>query len=94
MKDLFTASGREHLAKLALSPADCFVADQLTAELDHFRGQLREMDRRLKEFAAAAPPAEREARAVLATMPGVGKATIDVVPANWETYGDFALRSR
>lgn len=79
VKHLFTVAGREHLENLALSAADRFVTNQLTAELDHYQGQLHEMDRRLKEFAAAAPAAEREARAVLATMPGVGKVTVDVV---------------
>jgi transposase len=41
--------------------------------------QVVQVCKRLKEFAAEAPPKEAEARAKLKTIPGVGPVTIDVV---------------
>lgn len=76
---LFTGEGREHLARTALNPADRFVADQLLAELDFQLAQRSAVDRRLVEFAASASIAEREARAVLESVPGVGPVTIEIV---------------
>jgi transposase len=76
---LFTVGGREHLRSVALSPADRFVAEQLLAELDHYQGQIADLDRHLREFAKTAPVVEREARALLATMPGMGPVTINAV---------------
>lgn len=78
-KDLFTADGLAHLAAVPLSDAARFVADQLLAEYHALRGQLKELTARLKAFAAEAPTAEAEARAVLQTIPGVGPVTVDVV---------------
>jgi transposase len=78
-KDLFTAAGWEGLQAVAISPADRFVLDQLDAGWRHLEGQLRELAARLKAFAAEAPPREAEARAKLATIPGVGPVTVDVV---------------
>jgi transposase len=56
-----------------------FVLDQLYAEWQHLEAQLRDLTRRLKEFAAAAPPHEAEARAKLKTAPKIGPVTIDVI---------------
>ena len=78
-KDLFTAAGLAHLAAVPLSDAARFVADQLMAEYHALRQQLKELTARLKAFAAEAPTAEAEARAVLRTIPGVGPVTVDVV---------------
>jgi transposase len=78
-KDLFTTEGLAHIAAAPLSDAARFVVDQLLAELGALRGQLKDLTARLKAFAAAAPVAEAEARAVLATIPGVGPVTVDVV---------------
>jgi transposase len=78
-KDLFTAAGLAHLAAAPLNEADRFVADQLVAEYHGLRAQLRALAERLKQFAAAAPTAEAEARAVLRTIPGVGPVTVEVV---------------
>lgn len=77
--DLFRADGLEHLAAVALSPADRFVVDQLRDEWEHRLEQLGAIDRRLRAFAREAPAAEREARAALRTIPGVGPVTVDVV---------------
>ena len=76
---LFTLAGREHLAQAPLHACDRFVADQLLAELDFQQAQQRAVDRRLVEFAASAPMAEREARAVLESVPCVGPVTTEIV---------------
>ena len=55
------------------------MLDQLHAGWQHLEGQLKALAERLKEFAAAAPAKEAEARAKLATIPGVGPVTVDVV---------------
>jgi transposase len=79
-RNLFTAEGLAYLRdQVAVSPADRFVLDQLLAELDHANGQLAVADRRLRQFAREAPLAEREARASLGSVPGVGAVTVDVV---------------
>ena len=88
-KDLFTAAGWEGLGKVELRPSDRFVLDQLHAAWRHLEGQLRDLAQRLKEFAAAAPPREAEARAKLRTVPGVGPVTIDVVVSELGDVGRF-----
>ena len=55
------------------------MLDQLHAQWQHLEDQLQDLAKRLKEFAAEAPAEEAEARAKLATIPGVGPVTIDVV---------------
>jgi transposase len=77
--ELFTAQGRGHLAQIAMSVADRFQTSKLLEQLHLCQDQLAEMDAELRHFAKTATAAEREARAVLATMPGVGAVTIDVV---------------
>jgi transposase len=78
-KDLFTAEGWAALQAVSLRDADRFVLGQLHDQWEHLEGQLRALARRLKAFAAAAPPREAEARAKLATVPGVGPVTTDVI---------------
>ena len=78
-RELFTLAGREYLNQVGLSPTDRFVADQLAAELDFQGAQRRAVARQLREFAATAPVAEREARAVLDTMPYLGPVTMEIV---------------
>ncbi len=77
--DLFSAEGWKRLEQVKLSASDRFVLDQLHAQWQSLEKQLWELAKRLKEFAAAAPPREAEARAKLATIRGVGPVTIDVV---------------
>jgi transposase len=79
--DLFSRAGRTYLAKMELLEADRLAVDLLCEELDQHVTRLKTVDGRLKEFAQAAPLAEQEARAVLATIPCVGPATTDVVLA-------------
>lgn len=79
VRGLFTQAGRTYLAQLELSDADRFQADLLAEELDQHADRLKRLDKKLREFAQKAPLAEREARALLATAPGVGPVTTDVV---------------
>jgi transposase len=79
-KDLFTSGVWEGAVKQAgVSASDRFVLDQLHAQWRSLEQQVVEVSKRLKEFAAAAPPKEAEARAKLTTIPGVGPVTVDVV---------------
>lgn len=77
--ELFTAEGHQHLAEIAMSMADRFETKFLLEQLHLCQRQLAETDKELKLFAQSAPLAEREARAVLQTIPQVGPVTIDVV---------------
>jgi transposase len=81
VRGLFTRRGREYLAQMTLSDADRFQADLLAEELDQHVDRLKRLDKKLVQFAEHAPLAEREARAILATAPGVGPVTTDVVLA-------------
>jgi transposase len=76
---LFTARGLLHLAKIAMSSADRFECRALQDQLAFLKGQLKAANQELASFAQTAPVAEREARAVLATMPEVGPVTTDVI---------------
>jgi transposase len=77
--NLFTRRGRKHLAELAMSAADQFEVVALLEQLALFQRQLAEVGVQLEKFAETAPLAEREARAILASIPLVGPVTIDVV---------------
>jgi transposase len=78
---LFSAEGRAYLWQVPLSKADRFAAEQIQAECDFFGRQRSAAQARIREFAAAAPAAEVEARALLRTIPGVGEITAEVVLA-------------
>jgi transposase len=78
-KDLFSADGWAALQAVGLRDADRFVLGPLHDGWRHLEGQLKALAERLKAFAAAAPAKEAEARAKLATIPGVGPVTVDVV---------------
>ena len=77
--ELFTQKGEQHLAAVPLSPADRFTVHALQEQLVLFQRQLREADRQLAAFGETAPLVEREARAILDTIPQIGPVTIDVV---------------
>jgi transposase len=79
VSNLFTIAGQEHLAAVPLSVSDRFVARQLQAELAAHLEQRHAVDQQLERFAAAAPLAEREARAVLESVPCVGPVTTEVI---------------
>jgi transposase len=76
---LFTAQGAAHVAAVPLNSADRFVAEQLWAALGFQRQQRLAIEGRLRQFAEAAPTAEREARAVLETVPCLGPVTLEVL---------------
>jgi transposase len=79
-KDLFTGdTWKTALSTTGQSDADTFVLDQLHTQWQALEGQIRDLSKQLKAFAEKAPPREAEARAKLATIPGVGPVTIDVV---------------
>lgn len=79
VRSLFTTAGCEHLAGVPLNAADRFVVDQLAAELEFQKGLLAGTDRRLRDFAATAGVAEREARAVLDSVPCLGPVTVEIL---------------
>jgi transposase len=81
LKGLFTQQGRKYLAKIELSESDRFVTNLLCEELDQHSERLKQVNKQLKAFAKQASVAEREARAVLESIPCVGPVTIDVVLA-------------
>jgi transposase len=76
---LFTRRGQKHLAEVAMDMADRFEANSLHEQLRLLQQQLSNVDDQLREFGRNAPASEREARAVLASMPEIGPVTIDVV---------------
>src|SRR5262249_40911395 len=78
-RDLFTRDGQEYLAKLCLAAADRFVVQELVAELRQHEEQLAELDKEIREFSKHASAAEAEARAVLKSVPGVGRVTVEVI---------------
>jgi transposase len=86
---LFTPAGREHLAAVKLSAADRFVAEELGSELRRHQKRQAKADRELRRFAARAPLAEQEARAVLDSIPNVGPVTIDIVLAELGDWRRF-----
>ncbi len=77
--ELFTQRGKAYLAGLALSDADRFAVLALQEQLALFERQLREADRQLQEFAGTGALAEKEARAILQSVPQIGSVTIDVM---------------
>jgi transposase len=88
-RELFTAAGRAYLAEVAVSAADRFVLDQLLGTWEHHLGQLAAVNKQLAALAKKAPAAEREARACLRSMPGVGVVTMDVVISEIGDIGRF-----
>jgi transposase len=77
--ELFTRRGQAYLAGLKLSQADRFAVEAMLQQQAVFEEQLTAADRQLAQFAESGPWAEREARAILASMPQIGPVTIDVV---------------
>jgi len=88
-KDIFTRHGWETAKEFQLLDEDRWVLDDLWEELQEHRSRLRKVDRRLVDFAKSAPLREREARAILATMPGVGPRTIETILAELGDWRRF-----
>lgn len=91
---LFSARGQDHLSEIAMSVADRFETQQLLAQWELFGKQLAAVNKELREFCKKAPAAEREARAVLDSMPEVGTVTIDVVVSELGDWRRFRSAKR
>jgi transposase len=76
---LFRGEGRQKAAAVAFSGAERFAFERLWEEYDEHGRRLALAEAKLREFSKGAPVAEREARAVLKSMPGMGPVTIDVI---------------
>jgi transposase len=91
---LFSQRGLHYLAGIAMSDADWFETGNLLDQLALCQEQLKKVDKELRKFAKTAPAAEREARAVLDTMPEVGAVTIDVVLSELGDWRRFRSAKR
>ena len=91
--NLFTAEGFAHLAAVPLTVSDRFVSEQLVTELEQHQERLRSANHRLREFAATASLVEREARAVLGSIPQVGVITADVILAELGDWRRFSSQA-
>jgi transposase len=89
--NLFSVAGREHVEGLkdTLLREDAWVLEDLFDELTEQTARLKKVEKRLEEFGQSAPVREREARAVLATMPGVGLVTIETILAELGDWTRF-----
>ena len=76
---LFTRAGLAEAQSIPLEPADRFVFDELHSSLLFQQERLRQVDRELAEYRAAAGQREQAAQTVLASIPQVGPVTIDTI---------------
>ena len=79
VRELFTNVGQKHLKAIRMSNGDRAITESLLREWRTHQAELEQVDAELKAFRKEAPIPEREARAVLATIPQVADVTIDVV---------------
>ena len=91
---LFTIVGLHKLATISLSDADRFAVDQMLEEYRLYRRQLKAAEAKLVEFAHSAPSVEREQRALLRSIPGVGFVTSEVVLAEIADIRRFASQKK
>lgn len=87
--DLFTSLGWRATQKLQLLEEERWLLDDLWEDLQEASHRLDRVDDRLIRFASKATNREREARAVLTTMPQVGVVTIETILAelgDWERF--------
>lgn len=91
LSNLFTKVGREHAnnIKQTLLDEDRWVLDDLFEELGEQTQRLKKVEKRLVAFAESAPVREREARAVLSSMPGVGVVTAETILAELGDWTRF-----
>jgi transposase len=88
-RDLFTRLGQAATEKLPLLEEESWLLRHLWEDLADTRQRLAEVDERLLGFAAKATVKEQEARAVLASLPGVGVVTIETILAelgDWQRF--------
>ena len=79
--NLFSKLGWQAAQKVDLLEEDRWLLEDLKQELETRQERLKNIDARLKAFAAKAPTREAEAREVLATLPGAGPVTIETILA-------------
>jgi transposase len=87
--DVFTKLGWQATKKLQLLEEERWLLHDLWDDLQQANERLEKVEDRLVRFASKATIKEREARAVLATMPGVGVVTIETILAelgDWERF--------
>jgi transposase len=80
-ENLFTRAGQEWLATRKFSRTDHFRIQELNETLYFLETKLKAANAELRSFAAAGSQAEKEGRAVLRSIPGVGEVTSEVVLA-------------
>jgi transposase len=94
--ELFGAEGREHLATVTVTKADRFVLDQYLLAHDQAMAQLLAAKLELKAFAARGDGAEKRAREIATSAPGVGETIAEVVLAELadvERFGSVSAAS-
>ena len=87
--NLFTKLGRLAVQQIDLLEQERWLLDDLWEDLGQQTERLAKVDARLRDFAATAPAREAEARAVLASMPGVGPVTLETVLAELGDWRRF-----
>lgn len=88
-KDLFTAVGQLASGETQMLAEERWLMDDLWEDLQAASQRLKKLDDRLKKFGTAAPIAEREARTVLESMPGVGFLTVETIVAELGDWRRF-----
>lgn len=79
-KDLFsTQCGREYLKTVKLDDVDRFRLEDLWSEWESVQERKKKTAAKIRAFAKKAPQAEKEARQLVKTAPGVGVVTAEVV---------------
>ena len=91
---LFSRSGQGRLGAIDLSPSDRFAVETIAERWRFLVGQRRRIEEQLRRFARGGPPREQEQRALLATIPGVGPVTAEVVLAEVADVGRFSSQKR
>ena len=92
--NLFAKDGRRQAAQVKMLAADRFVLNELWASLDHCVQRLAAAGKALREFARHDPPAEKQARQLMDTIPGVGWITIDVFLAETADVRRFSSQKK
>lgn len=87
--DLFSREGWKQALQHELLEEERWLLLDLNDDLKQSRERLRKVEERLRDFAEKAGCQEREARAVLASMPGVGPITVDTVLAELGDWRRF-----
>lgn len=88
-ENLFTAIGWEAAQQVDLLEQERWILGDLWEDYQQQAERLKKIDAHLHRFAAKAPTREAEARAILATMSGVGPVTIDTILAELGDWGRF-----